>query len=1165
MRHWRLGIVIRTIGVLAAIVLLQVQSYSQLFPFATLKDKTDTAGWDFLGTASIFNDEVSVCEQGEKKSGGIFFNRPINILKCSYWEVSFEFSLRGVQSADGLAFCFLDKPPDPTKLVLGEGIGIPQNATGLKICIDTYNNSNRESDGSINYWKNVPMIQMRWGLGYPVFTPFGSVANDGSQDNKHGDNKNYPQPSKFNDDGSLNYLNVGTNNTAYHQCRITYNNGDVKVYLQDPVVPVLTASIPLAELPAVDGFFGFTSSTGGSIIGPFIRNVVLKSNLPVIEPGKNGAVTTCPGVPVQLGEPAIPGIGYVWSPSTNLNDPNIATPLFSGINSSSATVGEWITLTTTSLIQTTCKAADSVLVNVLPSPSLSFTNAGDCAGEIVTFTPFTGWPAAQESTLSWKWRFNDAGSTPVNADSSLTQIGSHIFNAPGTYNVQLNTQTPAGCKSSVTQAVVIKVGTAAGFSVVNKGKLAYCVPVKLVQKVAGGKTGVTNIYPDYPNATKVSINGIPMLNDTVSIDYKALGITNGKPKYIIKWENIETGGCISVKYDTITLDANPAIRFTALAPTCVNTNTFLITSAKDTMGVAGKGWYQGNGIDSAGNFNPAVAGVGTHSIKYTFQSNYGCVGSASQNIVVNPIIPIDFIVNSRNALCHKIPVNLTQNANGGVPGKSTIYLDYPSSSAKVEFLTTVPSKGTNIALDYTAAGIPPGKASYIVRWENLTPQGCTNFKQDTIVVNPSPTVNFSALAAACLNASPFVFTAAKEVTGVTGKGWYQGTGVDSIGNFNPAVAGIGTHSMKYTFRTNAGCRDSAAQNMVVNAIIPVDFSVLNRNALCYNPTVDLVQNANGGVSGSTTIYLDYGAASTNVTISPAIPVKGSVIKLDYRSAGISQGKPNHIIRWENTTPQGCSTFKQDTIIVNLNPKTSFAALSPVCTDFAPFVITNGAETSGLAGNWKYEGKGITNPNGSFNPALAGSGSHKISYIYTSTKGCADTSTALQNVFNYVTADAGPTRYSINGGFTRLLASSNQANVAVQWTPVLGLSNPNAMQPLAKPGKDQLYQITVTSKDGCKASDTVSVLVIDKLFIPNAFSPNGDGINDVWLIRYLDSSPDAVIQIFDRYGRQIFYQVGYNKPWDGTYRGMPLPVGVYYYVLDLKNGGTISTGSVTLIR
>ncbi|HSR38479.1 MAG TPA: PKD domain-containing protein, partial [Phnomibacter sp.] len=548
------------------------------------------------------------------------------------------------------------------------------------------------------------------------------------------------------------------------------------------------------------------------------------------------------------------------------------------------------------MIQTTCQAADSVLVNVLPSPALSFTNAGDCSGETITFTPFTGWPPALESTLSWKWRFNDAGSTPVNPDSSLAQIATHIFNAPGTYNVQLNTRTPAGCTSTVTQPVVIKVGTAAGFSVVNKGNLAYCIPVKLVQKVAGGMSGVTNIYPDYPSSAKVSLSGIPVLNDTVTIDYKALGIPNGRSKYIIKWENIESAGCISVKYDTITLDPNPAIRFTALSPVCVNTNTFLVTSAKDTMGVAGKGWYQGNGIDSAGNFNPLLAGVGTHSIKYTFQSNYGCQGSASQNIVVNPVIPIDFIVNNRNALCHKIPVNLTQNANGGVPGKSTIYFDYPSSTAKVEFPTSVPAKGTNIVLDYSAAGIPSGKPSYIVRWENLTPQGCSNFKQDTIVVNPSPSVNFSALAAACVNASPYIFTAAREVTGISGKGWYQGPGVDSIGNFNPSIAGIGTHSMKYTFRTNAGCRDSAAQNMVVNAIIPVDFSVLNRNALCYNPTVDLVQNANGGITGTSTIYLDYGSAATNVSIGPNIPVKGTVIKLDYRSAGITQGKPNHIIR-----------------------------------------------------------------------------------------------------------------------------------------------------------------------------------------------------------------------------------------------------------------------------
>jgi gliding motility-associated-like protein len=94
---------------------------------------------------------------------------------------------------------------------------------------------------------------------------------------------------------------------------------------------------------------------------------------------------------------------------------------------------------------------------------------------------------------------------------------------------------------------------------------------------------------------------------------------------------------------------------------------------------------------------------------------------------------------------------------------------------------------------------------------------------------------------------------------------------------------------------------------------------------------------------------------------------------------------------------------------------------------------------------------------------------------------------------------------------------------------------------------------------------VFVKVLLAPVIPNAFSPNADGINDVWSIRYLDSYPGTVVQVFDRYGRQVYMSMGYTTPWNGKYQNKDLPVGVYYYVIDPKNGRKTITGSVTIIR
>jgi gliding motility-associated-like protein len=84
-------------------------------------------------------------------------------------------------------------------------------------------------------------------------------------------------------------------------------------------------------------------------------------------------------------------------------------------------------------------------------------------------------------------------------------------------------------------------------------------------------------------------------------------------------------------------------------------------------------------------------------------------------------------------------------------------------------------------------------------------------------------------------------------------------------------------------------------------------------------------------------------------------------------------------------------------------------------------------------------------------------------------------------------------------------------------------------------------------------------------IPNTFTPNGDGINDLWDITALQAYPGCTISIFNRSGTLIYNSVNYPKPWDGTYNGQKLPVGTYYYVIDLKNGKKPLAGSVTIIR
>lgn len=84
-------------------------------------------------------------------------------------------------------------------------------------------------------------------------------------------------------------------------------------------------------------------------------------------------------------------------------------------------------------------------------------------------------------------------------------------------------------------------------------------------------------------------------------------------------------------------------------------------------------------------------------------------------------------------------------------------------------------------------------------------------------------------------------------------------------------------------------------------------------------------------------------------------------------------------------------------------------------------------------------------------------------------------------------------------------------------------------------------------------------------IPNTFTPNGDGINDVWNIKSLIDFPECTVAIYTRYGSLVYRSRGYSKPWDGTYNSSQLPVGIYYYIIDLKNGQQQLSGYVTILR
>lgn len=144
----------------------------------------------------------------------------------------------------------------------------------------------------------------------------------------------------------------------------------------------------------------------------------------------------------------------------------------------------------------------------------------------------------------------------------------------------------------------------------------------------------------------------------------------------------------------------------------------------------------------------------------------------------------------------------------------------------------------------------------------------------------------------------------------------------------------------------------------------------------------------------------------------------------------------------------------------------------------------------------------------------------------------------------------PARLSLQKGNSVILTSNLETTatpVLYHWSPPEGLTNPSDSMPGASPEESTHYILQVTSPLGCIALDSVWVEVFNRLYIPDAFSPNEDGINDVLNI-YNGSNQIEDIRIINRWGEVVFQDGKYDIPWNGRYKETIVPQGAYIYII-----------------
>lgn len=260
---------------------------------------------------------------------------------------------------------------------------------------------------------------------------------------------------------------------------------------------------------------------------------------------------------------------------------------------------------------------------------------------------------------------------------------------------------------------------------------------------------------------------------------------------------------------------------------------------------------------------------------------------------------------------------------------------------------------------------------------------------------------------------------------------------------------------------------------------------------------------------------------------------------------------------------GCYTTLSVMVTVNARPVVNAAtAISAVCKGKS----TQLTAISATAKSYKWvPAAGLSNADIA-NPVAAPLVNTHYTVSVTNAQGCTDTTGIDVFVKPLPEADAGSNKVIFEGQSVRLNGVAGGSVRNYSWSPAASLDNPYSLTPVASPTEDVTYTLTVNSANNCDfAISQVFVRVYKKIIVPNSFSPNNDGVNDLWNIEALTTYPESELSVYDRNGQQVFFSRGYGKPWDGRRNNADLPAGTYYYVIDLKNGTSQLKGWVLIVR
>ncbi len=554
-------------------------------------------------------------------------------------------------------------------------------------------------------------------------------------------------------------------------------------------------------------------------------------------------------------------------------------------------------------------------------------------------------------------------------------------------------------------------------------------------------------------------------------------------------------------------------------------------TAGGTTGIVGSG----NGI------NCVVNQAGTYQVVITSPGGASCTTTLTITIGTNPVNPVSLFTNTTVCV-----------------GTATQFTDTSTPSGSIDsWAWDFNNDGITDDTTQHPSHIYPSAGTYTVSL--ITGSGpCSSTVTQTVTVNPLVVPVISQAGPFCINAAPFILTASPV------GGTWSGTGITntSTGMFDPGLAGNGNFTISYV--PSGAC---PGQGQTTITIFPQTvLNISNPPAVCTPAVVDITAAAitNGSIGlGNLSYYTNAGA--TNVLASPnAITLSGTY----------------YIV---STLVGGCADTTPVVVVINPTPVVDFSVDRhegcPVhCVKFNDSSFVSGG--SNIAHwNWSF-GDGAVSITQNPTHCYSKPGYYDVSLTVSSNHGCTATfiNTAMIHVFNKPLAEFGPSPNPVVINDPGVVFTNLSSADVVSWTYLFGdgdscspsIPSPSHLYPHIAPVTYQASLI-VQNANGCKDTIVHPVTVEPEFifYIPNAFTPNGDGKNDTFyglglgIVKY-------EFWIFDRWGNMIFQSEDLNDAWNGKVQGSDEKAQIDVYVWKVKLMDVFKkthhyVGTVSLIR